>query len=188
MWWFKLGVSFVNMVGVLTACASSTQAPVTASPLSTAPPPAVSEIDHTVTVKWRLADSFDLLPGGRCAGRGDNRGMGDGARIQLQGSSSGFINETRATATVEREELSPKQALIDDGVYCTLRAVFSPSMPDPDGYSVKFSGTKIKMANLGRPGGTRFGRPDPPPGYGVYNVTSQLCPDLLDPPEKDCSD
>ncbi|WP_255469357.1 hypothetical protein [Mycolicibacterium sp. P1-18] len=34
--------------------------------------------------------------------------------------------------------------------------------------------------------GTPFGRPDDPPGYGVYDLGSQTCPSLLDPPDKVC--
>lgn len=122
------------------------------------PPPAVSGIDHTVAVKWSLADSFDILPDGTCAGRGDNRGMNNGARIQLQGDTTGFIDQTRATAHFHREILSMKEALMDDGLYCVVEAVFAPSMPDPDGYSIRFSGTRIHIDHLGKPGsGTPFG-------------------------------
>jgi hypothetical protein len=154
--------------------------------LVASPAPAVSAIDHTVSVTWQLADSFDILPGGKCAERGDNRGMSDGARIQLQGSTTGFVDETRATARFQRRTLSAKEALFDDGLYCVLRAVFAPSMPDPDGYSVKFSGTPVIWNRLGKPGGTPFGRPNNPPGYGGYNLASQTCRSLLDPPDKDC--
>jgi hypothetical protein len=171
--------------GMLVAC-SNGHSPVAASPSLPVPPPAVSAIDHTVIVKWSLADSFDILSGGKCAGRGDNRGMSDGARIQLQGNTTGFFDETRATARFHRYVLSGKEALFDDGRYCVLEAVFAPSIPDPDGYSVKFPGTRVKQIHLGKPGGTPFGTPDNPPGYGSYNIGSQTCRSLLDPPDKDC--
>jgi hypothetical protein len=74
-------------------------------------------------VSWQLADSFDILPCGMCAGRGPNRGMENGARIALQGNTTGFIDETKATATFQRRPLSPKQASDDDGLYCVLRGV-----------------------------------------------------------------
>ena len=171
---------------VLTAC-SNGHLRLSPSPSLPVPPPAVSGVDHTVTVSWQLADSFDILPGGMCAGRGPNRGMENGARIVLQGNTTGFVDETKATATFQRRPLSQKQALEDDGLYCVLRAVFAPSVPDPDGYSVKFPGTPVHWDHLDRlRGSTPFGEPDKPPGYGYYNLGSQLCPSLLDPPSKDC--
>jgi hypothetical protein len=114
--------------------------------------------------------------------------MNNGARVQLEGDTTGFIDETRATARFHREVLSKKEALFDDGLYCVVEAVFAPSMPDPGGYSIKFFGTRIHLNHLPKPGGTPFGRPDPPPGYGTYNITTQRCPSLLDPPDKDCSE
>ena len=114
--------------------------------------------------------------------------MNNGARIQLWGDTTGFIDETRAAARFHREMLSVKEAQSDDGLYCVVQAVFAPSMPDSAGYSVKFSGTRIHIDHLGRPGGTPFGRPDPPPGYGSYNISTQRCRSLLDPPDKDCAE
>ncbi|WP_131536382.1 hypothetical protein [Mycolicibacterium aromaticivorans] len=181
----------VVMAVAATVAACSTNGPPrgTASSSPVAPPPAVSGVDHTVAVKWSMADSFDILPDGTCAGRGDNRGMNNGARLQLQGDTTGFTDETRVTARFRRATLSKKEALMDDGQYCVVEGVFAPSMPDPGGYSIKFSGTRIHIDHLGKPGsGTPFGRPDPPPGYGVYNISTQRCPSLLDPPDKDCSD
>jgi hypothetical protein len=49
------------------------------------PPPAISGIDNTVSLMMALADSFDVLPNGKCAGRSNNSGMSDGARVQLRG-------------------------------------------------------------------------------------------------------
>ena len=137
-------------------------------------------------MRWQLADSFDILPDGTCAGRGPNHGMTDGARVQLVGSTTGFVDQTTATASFEHPPLSPKEALFDDGLYCILYAVFSPSMPDPDGYSVKFPGTRVKWDHLQAGNGTPFGKPDNLPGYGVLNLGSQTCPALLDPPDMDC--
>jgi hypothetical protein len=169
----------------MTSCSNGESPP---SPSSSLPvsPPAVSGIDHTVTVRWQLADSFDVLPDDKCAGRGAYRGMADGARIQLQGNTTGFTDETTASARFEHQILSKKQALFDDGLYCVLRAVFAPSVPDPAGYSVKFPGTSIHWDHLGDPRVSPFGRFDPPPGFGSYNLGSQMCPSLLDPPTKDC--
>lgn len=170
----------------LTACANDHAR--LASPSLPVPPPAVSAIDHTVTVRWQLADSFDVLPGGTCAGRGLNRGMRNGARMHLQGNTTGFVDETRVTATLERRTLSARGALSDDGLYCVIRAVFAPALPDPDGYSIKFPGTPVKWDHLGASGRAPFGRPDLPPGFGSINLGSQTCPNLFDPPEKDCQE
>lgn len=137
-------------------------------------------------VRWQLADSFDVLPGGTCAGRGENRGMRNGARMHLQGDTTGFVDETRATATFERRALSAGEALGDDGLYCVLRAVFAPALSDPDGYSIKLPGTPVEWDHVGISGRTPFGQPNLPPGFGSINLGSQLCPDLLDPPEKKC--
>jgi hypothetical protein len=49
--------------------------------------------------------------------------MENGARIALQGNTTGFIDETKDTATFQRRPLSPKQASDDDGLYCVLRGV-----------------------------------------------------------------
>src|SRR5882757_2766569 len=122
----------------------SIDAPVTSPPSMPVPPPAVSGTDHTVLVTLQLADSFDVLPNGLCTGRGENRGMRDGVRIRLHGNSTGLYDETLATARFQRRALSPKQSLIDDGLYCVLRAVFAPSLPDPDGYSISFPGTPVR--------------------------------------------
>jgi hypothetical protein len=60
-------------------------------------------------------------------------------------------------------------------------------MPDPNGYWLKFAGSAEPEEWLGKPGSGRpFGQPDPPPGYGSYNIGSQSCPSLLDPSDKDC--
>lgn len=177
----------VAVLVILPAACSTDGAPAAGPPSLPAPPPAISAIDHTLVVTWQLADSFDVLPNGLCAGRGDNAGMRDGARIRLRGNTTGFDDETTATARFQRRALSPKQSALDDGLYCILRAVFAPALPDPNGYSIAFPGSRVRWDHLGKPGvGTPFGRPDSPPGYGVYNLGSQKCPSLLDPPDKDC--
>lgn len=151
------------------------------------PPPAVSGIDDTVSVHWRLADSFDILPGDRCVGRGNNRGMFDGARVRLTGHTMGYAGETKATAYFEH--FPPlmhlgRPLLDDDYLYCVVEAVFSPGIPEPDGYSVKFERARDDFW-LGKPSGMPFGFRDRP-GYGAYQITVQTCRSLLDPPDKDC--
>jgi len=174
----------VTMCGV-GACAANL--PPSASPSLPVPPPATSGIDRTVYVRWQLADSFDVLPDGKCAGRAYFDEMRAGVRVQLRGDTTGFSNETRATARVERQPLRGKRALGDDGVYCVIEAVFEPSMPDPNGYWLKFAGSAEREHWLGKPSsGTPFGQPDPPPGYGSYDIGSQACPTLRDLPDKDC--
>jgi hypothetical protein len=75
--------------------------------------------------------------------------------------------------------------LNDDYRYCVIDAVFTPSMPDPDGYSIKFAGAPREQP-IGRPSRTPFGHPDRP-GYGKVSMGKQTCPSPLDPPDKDCS-
>jgi hypothetical protein len=88
-----------------------------------APPPAVSGIDDTVWVKSALADTFNVLPGGKCFGRCNFRGMGDGARVLLRGSTTGWDVEATATAYVDRRApimSHGKPILDDDYVYCDI--------------------------------------------------------------------
>jgi hypothetical protein len=172
---------------MLASCSAPFSHPNEAATQAVSPPPAVSAADDTVWVKWALADSFDVLPGDRCAGRSSFIGMGDRAHVLLRGNSTGWDVEGKATAYVEHRAplLSHGQPMLDDdNVYCAIGVVFTPSMPDPDGYSLKFAGAD-HWEDLGTPGHTRFGRPDRP-GYGTYNIGSQSCPSLLDPPDKDC--
>ena len=121
-------------------------------------------------------------------GRSTFRGMGDGARVLLRGITTGWDVEGSATAYVEHRApmMSHGKPLLDDDyVYCDIEVVFTPSMPDPDGYALKFAGAD-HWEQLGKPGRTPFGQPERP-GYGRYNIGSQSCPSLLlDPPDKDC--
>lgn len=176
--------SVVTSTGLISCSGEDSASPVSARSSSSLPvaPPAVSGINRTVVVHWQLADSFDVLPDGKCAGRSIFREMHDGVRVQLIGNTTGLGDETRATTHVERRGASRS----DDGQYCVVEAVFAPSVPDADGYSIKFAGSAERARWLGKPGGAPFGQPDPPPGYGWYNVGSQSCPSLLDPPDKDC--
>ncbi len=87
-WTSPLHATVLVVAAALAGCSTSSPAQLEASPSRGAPPPAVSGVDHTLTVRWSLADSFDILPDGSCAGRDENRGMGSGARIQLQGDST----------------------------------------------------------------------------------------------------
>ena len=182
---------------IIATCVSSTSAcseniepasdHTAASPSLPRPPPAQSGINRAVVIRWQLADSFDVMRDGSCAGRSIFSGMKAGVRAHLTGKSTGLLDETRATTHVERR--APNQG--DDGVYCVIEAVFAPAVPDPDGYSLKFAGSQQREVYLGKPGSTPyghagFGLPDLPPGYGFYGLGSQSCPSLLDPPTKDC--
>src|SRR3712207_3802377 len=87
-----------------TACSAGhprVDGPHAPSPSQPISPPAVTTIDNTVSVTIALADSFDVLPGGKCAGRSDNSGMRDGARAQLRGDTAG--GSVWATATADFE-------------------------------------------------------------------------------------
>jgi hypothetical protein len=86
------------------------------------PPPAVSGIDNTVSVTLGLADSFDVLSDGTCAGRDTNSGMSDGARVQLRGDTVGGSVWSTATARFERRPPGIYDGVkgrwrYDDGLY-----------------------------------------------------------------------
>jgi hypothetical protein len=153
------------------------------------PPPAASGTDNTVSVTMALADSFDVVPDGKCAGRSDNAGMSDGARVQLRGDTDG--GNVWATATADFENKGPQiydgvkgHWLYDDGLYCIVKAVFAPTTPDPkSSYSIKFiGGDWLDFVQVGR---APYGQLDRP-GYGTAQITIQTCRSLLDPPDKDC--
>jgi hypothetical protein len=182
--------TLIAVAAVIMTCACGKYGAVTDASVASSgvrvPPPAVSAIDDTVSVHWELADSFDVLPDGACAGRGDNRWMRNGARVLLRGNTSDFYTETRATAYFKHFPsviYHGKPLMNDDYLYCIVDAVFAPSMPDPSGYSVKFQNASEEW--LGKPGGTPFGRPDHP-GYGSYRIRKQTCQSLLAPPDEEC--
>jgi hypothetical protein len=183
--------SFV-MAGVLllmSACSSGTpRSPVTTTRATTDPPPAESGIDNTVSVTISLADSFDVLPDGKCAGRGHNNGMRESARVQLHGETDG--GTTWTTAHVRFQPGPPTiyngvkgHWLIDDGLYCIVTAVFAPAYPDPkSSYFIKFvDGIPLQV----KVGNAPYGQLDRP-GYGSANITVQTCRSLTDLPGKDC--
>ena len=129
---------------------------------------------------WQLADSFDVLPNGLCAGRGDNGGI----RLRRTHSPARQLHrlddEATATARLTRP-LSPS----DDGLDRVLRAVFAPALPDPDGYSIALPGTRVHWDHLGRPGAPTW-QARRPAGIRGVQPRVQTCPSLLDPPDKVC--
>ena len=188
--WHAMGALLMAMCFLAPAC-STTQTPSrdeTASQSVPVPPPAVSGIDNTVSVKIALADSFDVLQGDKCAGRSRNSGMRDGALVQLRGDTVGGSTSTTASAHVERRApriYRGKPLIDDDGIYCVVKAVFSPARPDPSSrYSIKFvDGDWLQdLVHVGR---APYGQLDRP-GYGSGDVGIQRCPSLLDPPTKYC--
>ena len=180
----------------LVACTTSGRQPLGGTPrLLPSPPPAMSAIDHTVSIGWQLADSFDVSPHGSCRGRSIFNGMGAGLRVQLRGRTTGLTDETRATARVE-DHTTGRSARFDDGLYCLIQIVFVPAVPDPDGYWLRFPGSQqpdVELRALSRGVGPIFSRGEPveqptlPAGYGQFTSGSQSCPSLLDPPDKECS-
>jgi hypothetical protein len=188
----KVSASFIGAIAavanLLSACSHGDSSVAAFSPSLLPPPPAVSSIDHTVSVMWTLLDSFDIDADGKCIGRSANRGIEDGARVQIRGNTTGFIDETRVTAYVRQYALSPKEALLNDGLDCVVQAVVSPSMSDPSGYTVKFPDALLVTEDkLGTPSLSPFGMADTP-GYGAYHLQVLRCPSPLDPPDKDCLD
>lgn len=181
------------VAGVLLAAASSAcHSPLISGTATSAavpvPPPAVSGIDNTVSVTISLADSFDFLPHGKCAGRSSNSGMRDDARVQLRGDTVGGSTWATATAHAEFHPVIYRGKLVpeaDDGHYCVLKAVFAPTTPDPESrYSIKFVGGDWRqgLVHVGR---APYGQRDRP-GYGRAQVTIQTCRSPADPPDKDC--
>jgi hypothetical protein len=117
------------------------------------PPPAMSAVDRTVFVTWALEDSFDVLPGGTCAGRSTNRGMSDRARVLLTGKTTGLSDETVASAFYKQTPprmYHGKPMLDDDYRYCVITAVWSPAVPDPDGYTYKLDGDSTRIRGVTR--------------------------------------
>jgi hypothetical protein len=179
----------------LAACTTSVPQPLAGPPrLLPSPPPATSAIDHTVSIGWQLADSFNVSPNGSCRGRSSFNNMGAGLRVQLRGQTTGLTDETRATARVE-DHTTGRSARYDDGLYCVIRIVFAPAVPDPDGYWLRFPGSQqpdVQLRALNRGVGPIFSRGEPidqptlPPGYGQFSSGSQSCPSPLDPPDRDC--
>jgi hypothetical protein len=74
-----------------------------------------------IAVTWELADSFDILPDDKCAGRSVNSGMSNGGRVQFIGETVGGSVSTTATTHFERRtpwtaEYQGKALVIDDGL------------------------------------------------------------------------
>jgi hypothetical protein len=150
----------------------------------------VAGIDNAIAVTWELSDSFDILPGDKCAVRSVHSGMSDGARVQFVGETVGGSVSTTATTPFERrppwtEMYQGKPVLIDDGLYCVVRAVFAPAIPDPTSNDKwKFVGGDWSSdLNVGR---APFGKPERP-GYGSGRAAISIttCRNLSDPPTKD---
>jgi hypothetical protein len=168
--------------------ASSTGSTVNTSAVRATPPPAATGIDNTVSVTLLLADSFDALPNGKCAGRSSNAGIADGAPVQLRGDTAG--GSVWSTATADYQYFPPQphdgrpQLDEDDGRYCIVKAVFAPTQPDEHSrYSIKFSGGNWRgLVTVGK---APYGQLDRP-GYGSTFITIQTCRSASDPPDKVC--
>jgi hypothetical protein len=142
--WRVLVVTAVAVALASVSCSGSEPRPTAAWTSPHVASPAVSGVDDTVWVQIQLADSFDVYPDRTCAGRDDNRGMRDQAWVLLRGESTGLFDQTKASARFKHYPpvmYHGKPLLDDDYQYCVIDAVFSPSIPDPGGYSVKFAGT-----------------------------------------------
>lgn len=182
-----VSVAALLMATALAACSASDLQVVTAPSLPV-PPPAVSSIDHTVSIRWYIPDSFDHAAGGTCSGRGDNDGIRGGALVKFRGQSTGFNDETITTSRYERHAVSARSAALDSGQSCSVQAVFAPTMPDPAGYLITLPGTKDFTQETGVMSGmTPFGMANEPMGYGSLNIVVQhRCPTLNAPPEQNC--
>jgi hypothetical protein len=115
--------------------------------------------------------------------------MHDGARVRFHGASTGFDDETTVTTHYEQTIHAAKNAAVDDGKTCVVRAVFAPRMPDPTGYAIDFPEARspVGAASTGPMNGmTPFGRANEPPGYGTLNVSVQRCRNPAASPDENC--
>jgi hypothetical protein len=148
----------------------------------------VSSIDHVVDIQWFLEDSFDVTSDGKCVGRGDNSGIRDRAIVRFHGDSTGFDDQTTVTTRYVQSTPTGREAMFADGKTCVARAVFAPTMPDPSGYTVTFTGTRVPVSSTGPMRGmTPFGMANEPAGYGRLKIIVQTCRNPAAPPGQDCS-
>jgi hypothetical protein len=179
-------IALIAVTGTVASCSNSA-VPHAASSSPAVPAPAVSSIDHVVDIQWFLADSFDVTSDGRCVGRGDNSGIEERALVRFHGDSTDSDDQTTVTTRYVQNTPTAKGAMFDDGKTCVVRAVFAPTVPDPRGYTITFTGTRIPVSSTGpMKGMTPFGMANEPAGYGRLNIIVQKCRNLAAPPGEDC--
>lgn len=140
---------------------------------------------------WELADSFDILSDGTCIGTFLNEGIVDGVRIQLRSETLG--GSAWATATARFKQYPPTvyngvygHRVEDDGLYCSVKAVFAPAIADPEGrYFAKVAGGDWGHSAWVRSEFWMYDS-DGPAGYGLDTALVQNCASRADPPDKEC--
>ncbi|GAB5895397.1 hypothetical protein [Mycolicibacterium mageritense] len=151
----------IAAAAALTGCASQVAGN------ATAPRPYAGP----VSVEFAYTDSFDVLSGGKCQGRGINGSIRQGAVVEVI-SWTGSGARTTATIDVQYEENSDRRPE-DDGRFCVARFSFvTPEPPSLSGYTVR-SDTRI-LPSVG------------PPVEPTTKVVVQSCTDMDAPPELPC--
>ncbi|ORA26019.1 hypothetical protein [Mycobacterium aquaticum] len=134
---------------------------------ATAPRPYSGPVDVT----FAYTDSFDVLPGGKCRGRGLFAGVRDGAQLDVV-SLTGY--GARATATLHvRYEEDPARRQGDDGKFCIARFTFvTPEPPSRVGYVAEHPAGPLPVIG---------------PGVGpTFETVLSACTELNSPPEAPC--
>jgi hypothetical protein len=152
----------------------------------TAPPaPMSGNVDVTIA----LSDSFDVLPGGKCAGRHLNQGVRDGASIKVFGLTDNKPDSpfTPATASATYDENDFTRRPDDDGKFCLVHFTFVPHKPDLAGYFIEFP---LGKGQRGTAYTTYFysfwSDPIGGRGYGVFQLAEWTCADRDASPERRC--
>ncbi|OCB49747.1 hypothetical protein A5721_32960 [Mycobacterium vulneris] len=155
--------------GVLSSC--------TTGEIVAGAPAAPQPYRGTVSVELVYTDSFDVLPAGRCRGRGNFQGVEDGADVSVW-PMGGSDTSVKTVMSVRYEDDTARRRGADgDGRYCVARFSFVTSAAPLAGYRAVLdtSGPLSPLLVDFTPG------PD-----GVYRTVMQACADGDAPPEKPC--
>jgi hypothetical protein len=159
------------LANILTACSAVAGQP-------TAPPPYAGPI----AVELAFTDSFDVLPDGKCRGRGIFRAAADQGSVDIRRTATRQSDDPGVIVPVSvryaRDGL--RRGIYDDGQYCVARFVFVPSRPNLYGYRAALSSPEDPYGNW--PLDIELG----PPHDGRIRVVIQSCTDYDAPPEREC--
>ena len=161
------------LCGVATWVLSGCMAGVVVAGEPVAPQPYTGEIN----VELAYTDSFDVLPAGRCRGRGHSQGVADGAHVTVWPMGGSGPSVTTVMSVRYEDDPARRRGAHDDGRYCVARFSFITSEASLAGYRAVLdtSGPLSPLLVDFTPG------PD-----GVYTAVMQACTDAHAPPEKPC--
>jgi hypothetical protein len=132
-----------------------------------------------VEVELAFTDSFDVLPGNKCGGRGLFAGVVDGAEVQIRRSGHPGDDPVMATAsTVYERDTARIRGVYDDGQYCVAKLTFITPGPSLEGYEVQFP--PIRNYSMGTSERVI------PTDAGRSTFVIQSCTDYDAPPERAC--